>query len=59
MSAPGFAELQRDSGIDKVVDCAATWQLPAPDFRTGVQHNSVVLFSYMLNMPALKNKIIW
>jgi ATP-dependent DNA helicase RecG len=36
---------EKSSGIDKVVGLVETWQLPAPDFRTGEQHTSVVLFA--------------
>lgn len=37
---------EKSSGIDKVVDVVEEWQLPAPDFRTGEQHTSVVLFAH-------------
>jgi ATP-dependent DNA helicase RecG len=37
---------EKSSGIDKVVASAEAWQLPAPDFRTGEQHTSVVLFAH-------------
>ena len=37
---------EKSSGIDKVVAFAEAWQLPAPDFRTGEQHTSVVLFAH-------------
>jgi ATP-dependent DNA helicase RecG len=37
---------EKSSGIDKVVGLVEAWQLPAPDFRTGEQHTSVVLFSH-------------
>lgn len=37
---------EKSSGIDKVVALAEAWQLPAPDFRTGEQHTSVVLFAH-------------
>ena len=37
---------EKSSGIDKVVAFAEAWQLPAPDFRTGEHHTSVVLFAH-------------
>lgn len=37
---------EKSSGIDKVVAAAEFFQLPAPDFRTGAQHTSVVLFAH-------------
>jgi ATP-dependent DNA helicase RecG len=37
---------EKSSGIDKVVAFAEAFQLPAPDFRTGEQHTSVVLFAH-------------
>ena len=37
---------EKSSGIDKVIALAEAWQLPAPDFRTGEQNTSVVLFAH-------------
>ena len=37
---------EKSSGIDKVVAAAEFFQLPAPDFRTGKEHTSVVLFAH-------------
>ena len=37
---------ERSSGIDKVVALAEAWQLPAPDFREGIQQTGVVLFAH-------------
>ncbi len=37
---------EKSSGIDKVVATAEFFQLPAPDFRTGEQHTSVIIFSH-------------
>ncbi len=37
---------EKSSGIDKVVAIAEAWQLPAPDFRVGEQHTSVVLYAH-------------
>lgn len=37
---------EKSSGIDKVVAAAEFFQLPAPDFRTGEQHTSVVLLAH-------------
>ena len=37
---------EKSSGIDKVIFLAEAWQLPAPDFRTGEQHTSVVIFAH-------------
>jgi len=35
---------EKGSGIDRVVRIAEVMQLPAPDFRVGEKHTSVVLF---------------
>jgi ATP-dependent DNA helicase RecG len=37
---------EKSSGIDKVVALAEAWQLPAPDFRVGERHTSIVLFAH-------------
>ncbi len=37
---------EKSSGIDKVVTAAEAFQLPAPDFRVGEVHTSVVMFAY-------------
>lgn len=37
---------EKSSGIDKVVALAEAWQLPAPDFRVGERHTSVVLYAH-------------
>ena len=37
---------EQSSGIDKVVTAAEAFQLPAPDFRVGEVHTSVVMFAY-------------
>lgn len=37
---------EKSSGIDKVVQAAEIYQLPAPDFRVGELHTSVVLFAH-------------
>ena len=38
---------ERGSGVDKVVHSAEVFQLPAPDFRVGEKHTTVVLFSHI------------
>ena len=38
---------EKGSGIDKVVDSAEIYQLPAPDFRVGEKHTTAVLFAHM------------
>ena len=43
MRRMGICE-EKSSGIDKVVHAAEVYQLPAPDFRVGVNRTSVVLF---------------
>lgn len=35
---------EKSSGIDKVVNAAEVFQLPAPDFRVGLRRTSVVVF---------------
>lgn len=37
---------EKGSGIDKVIDAAEVFQLPAPDFRVGETRTTAVLFSY-------------
>lgn len=37
---------EKGSGIDKVVHSAEVYQLPAPDFRVGEKHTTVVLFGH-------------
>ena len=37
---------EKGSGVDKVSDATEVYQLPAPDFRAGEKHTTVVLFSY-------------
>lgn len=37
---------EKSSGIDKVVALAEAWQLPAPDFRVGERHTSIVLYAH-------------
>lgn len=37
---------EKGSGIDKVVRAAEVYQLPAPDFRVGERHTTVVLFAH-------------
>lgn len=37
---------EKGSGIDKVVDSAEVYQLPAPDFRVGERRTTVVLFAH-------------
>jgi len=37
---------EKGSGIDKVVQSAEVYQLPAPDFRAGERRTTVVLFSH-------------
>jgi ATP-dependent DNA helicase RecG len=38
---------EKGSGIDKVIDSAEVYQLPAPDFRAGEKHTLAVLFASM------------
>jgi ATP-dependent DNA helicase RecG len=38
---------EKGSGVDKVVHSAEIYQLPAPDFRVGEKHTTVVLFSHI------------
>lgn len=38
---------EKGSGVDKVVQSAEAFQLPAPDFRVGERRTSAVLFSHM------------
>jgi ATP-dependent DNA helicase RecG len=37
---------EKGSGIDKVIDAAEVYQLPAPDFRAGETRTTAVLFAY-------------
>ncbi len=37
---------EKGSGIDKVIDAAEVYQLPAPDFRVGETRTTAVLFAY-------------
>jgi ATP-dependent DNA helicase RecG len=37
---------EKGSGIDKVIQAAEVYQLPAPDFRVGEKRTSVVLFAH-------------
>jgi len=37
---------EKGSGVDKVVDSAEVYQLPAPDFRVGERHTISVLFAH-------------
>ena len=37
---------EKGSGIDKVVFAAEGYQLPAPDFRAGARHTTVVMFGH-------------
>jgi len=37
---------EKGSGVDKVVQAAEEFQLPAPDFRVSELHTSVVLFAH-------------
>jgi ATP-dependent DNA helicase RecG len=37
---------EKGSGVDKVVDAAEGFQLPAPDFRVGERHTIAVLFAH-------------
>ena len=46
MRRAGICE-EKSSGIDKVIDAAEMFQLPAPDFRVGERHTTVVLFAHM------------
>ncbi len=38
---------EKGSGVDKVVQSAEAFQLPAPDFRVGERRTSVVLFGHL------------
>ena len=38
--------LSPGSGVDKVVDAAERFQLPAPDFRVGELRTTAILFAY-------------
>lgn len=38
---------EKGSGIDKVIQAAEAYQLPAPDFRVGERRTSVVLFAHL------------
>ena len=37
---------EKGSGVDKVVQAAEAFQLPAPDFRVGERRTSAVLFAH-------------
>ena len=37
---------EKGSRVDKVIDATEVYQLPAPDFRVGERHTTVVLFSH-------------
>jgi ATP-dependent DNA helicase RecG len=37
---------EKGSGVDKVIQAAEVFQLPAPDFRVGERRTSVVLFGH-------------
>jgi ATP-dependent DNA helicase RecG len=37
---------EKGSGVDKVIQAAETFQLPAPDFRVGEKRTSVVLYGH-------------
>ena len=37
---------EKGSGVDKVIQSAELFQLPAPDFRVGERHTSAVLFAH-------------
>lgn len=37
---------EKGSGVDKVVNAAELYQLPAPDFRVGEKHTTAVLFAH-------------
>lgn len=39
---------EKGSGVDKVISATEVYQLPAPDFRVGERHTTVVLFSHKL-----------
>ena len=45
MRRVGICE-EKGSGVDKVIDATEVYQLPAPDFRAGERHTTVVLFSH-------------
>lgn len=38
---------EKGSGVDKVVQAAEVFQLPAPDFRVGEQRTSALLFAHI------------
>jgi ATP-dependent DNA helicase RecG len=45
MRRMGICE-EKSSGIDKVISSTEYYQLPAPDFRVGTHHTSIVLFAH-------------
>ena len=45
MRRMGICE-EKGSGVDKVIAATEVYQLPAPDFRVGERHTTVVLFSH-------------
>lgn len=47
MRRMGICE-EKGSGVDKVINATEVFQLPAPDFRVGERHTTVVLFSHKL-----------
>ena len=46
MRRMGICE-EKGSGVDKVIQNAEVYQLPAPDFRVGQRHTTAVLFSHV------------
>lgn len=46
MRRVGMCE-EKGSGVDKVVNAAEVFQLPAPDFRVGERRTSAILFSHI------------
>ena len=45
MRRVGICE-EKGSGVDKVIQAAEAYQLPAPDFRVGEHRTSAVLFAH-------------
>jgi len=37
---------EKGSGVDKVIEAAEAYQLPAPDFRVGEKRTTAILFSH-------------
>ncbi len=53
----GFCE-EKGSGIDKVINQAEVWQLPAPDFQVKETHTKAVLYAHQeLNEMTKSDKI--